>query len=244
MTVDLAIDASGPIVRIELNRPDAANSMTLDMMRQLSAALARHGADPHARVIALSGRGDHFCRGRDAAGGPQPGEPKPSAYHVRQTVIAPVLDVYQAIAACPLPVVAIVQGEALGFGAAIATIADVTIASDHARFGFPEIEHGIPPALAMASAIRNVPPKALTWLVYSAQTIDAAQAKEIGIVSHLLRSDRFQSDAEEMLWTLAGRPRLVLETIKRYQSKATGQPLDMASEYAGTLLALVGTAAS
>jgi enoyl-CoA hydratase/carnithine racemase len=48
MTVDLAIDASGPIVRIELNRPDAANSMTLDMMRQLSAALARHGADPHA----------------------------------------------------------------------------------------------------------------------------------------------------------------------------------------------------
>ena len=47
-----------------------------------------------------------------------------------------------------------------------------------------------------------------------------------------------------MLSTLTGRPRLVLETIKRYQSKATGQPLDMASEYAGTLLALVGTAAS
>jgi enoyl-CoA hydratase/carnithine racemase len=243
MSLTLAIDVSGQTVQLDFNRPDDGNAMTLDMMRELSAVIAEHGAHAETRVIVLRARGDQFCRGRDTSGGPPPGAPRPPAYDVRHKVMGAVLGVYEAIAACPAPVIALVQGDAFGFGCAMATIADITIASDKARFGFPEIEHGIPPALAMASAIRNMPPKALTWLVYSAERISAAQAKEVGIVSRVFGHDSFQADSEAAVRSLAGRSRLVLETIKRYQSKATGLPLDIASEYAGTLLALGGTAA-
>jgi len=132
-----------------------------------------------------------------------------------------------------------VQGDALGFGAAIAVGCDITLAASNARFAFPEIEHDIPPTMAMCAALGKVPAKALTWLIYSAEQVDAEQAGTLGLASKVLPQASFAADVEAFLAKLAGRPRLVLETIKRYQAKASQLSPEMASEYAGTLLALV-----
>jgi enoyl-CoA hydratase/carnithine racemase len=239
--MSLSIKTSGPVVRIDLARPDEGNAMTLDMMRELAKSVREYGANPDTRVIAIAPRGEQFCRGRDVGKSP-PGGAKPSAYHLRTVVMAAVLGVYDALAACPVPTVACVQGDALGFGAAMAAAADITLVSDHALLGFVEIEHNIPPALAMASVIGKMPSKMLTWLTYSAEKIRAEQAVSFGLASKVLPRERFEKESNAFLDTLAGRPRLVLETIKRYQTKATGLSPDMASEYAGTLLALVSTA--
>ncbi|HSQ02902.1 MAG TPA: enoyl-CoA hydratase-related protein, partial [Burkholderiales bacterium] len=116
---------------------------------------------------------------------------------------------------------------------------DITLASSAARFAFPEIEHDIPPTMAMCAALGKVPAKALTYLIYSAEHLNAEQAVAVGLASKVLPQASFAADADAFLWRLAGRPRLVLETIKRYQAKAAHLTPDMASEYAGTLLALV-----
>jgi enoyl-CoA hydratase/carnithine racemase len=150
-----------------------------------------------------------------------------------------VLSVYDAIQAAPIPVVACVQGPAIGFGAALAGASDITLASDAARFSFTEIKHGIPPTMAMAAVLRNVPAKALTYLIYSAQELSAQEAVAFGLASRVLPKATFEQDAEAFVSELAGRPRLVLETIKKFQQHATGLPAPMVSEYAGTLLALV-----
>jgi enoyl-CoA hydratase/carnithine racemase len=187
-------------------------------------------------VIAIHGRGAQFCRGRDGKGESRAGM---TPYEVRVKMMGAVLDAYQAIRDVPVPVIALVHGDALGFGAALATGCDITLAASNARFAFPEIEHDIPPTMAMCAALGKVPAKALTYLIYSAEQVDAAQAVALGLASKVLPQATFPADSNAFLTRLAGRPRLVLETVKRYQSKAEHLTPEMASEYAGTLLALV-----
>jgi enoyl-CoA hydratase/carnithine racemase len=139
----------------------------------------------------------------------------------------------------PVPVVALVHGDALGFGCATAVGCDITLAADNARFAFPEIEHDIPPTMAMCAALGKVQAKALTYLIYSADSVSAQEAVTLGLASKVYPQTSFTADCDAFLKKLASRPRLILETIKRYQAKATGLSPDMASEYAGTLLALV-----
>jgi enoyl-CoA hydratase/carnithine racemase len=139
-------------------------------------------------------------------------------------------------------VVACVKGKALGFGAALAGCCDITLATDNARFSFPEIEHKSPPTLAMTAVMRSMQRKALAYLVYSAEEVDAATAAGMGLVSRIFPAEQFDRDVDGFLATLATRPRLTLETVKRFQSKAATLGLDMMSEYAGTLMAVVRTA--
>jgi enoyl-CoA hydratase/carnithine racemase len=228
----------GAIARIDLGRPDEGNMPTRSMIADLGALIARTGSDTSVHVVVLEGRGPSFCRGRDGRGESAAGL---SPLDMRRKLYAPVLDAYAAISDSPVPVVALVHGDAVGFGAALATACDVTLASDRARFSFPEIEHNIPPTLAISGVMSKVPQKALTYLVYSAESVSAAEAAALGIASVVFPAAEFPARSEAFLAKLAGRPRIVLETIKRYQAKAPGLSPDMAAEYAGTIMVLART---
>ena len=233
---DFIVTREGAVARVDLNRPEEGNALTRPMMLRLAGLLRELGSATDVNVIAICGRGAQFCRGRDGKGESRTGM---TPYDVRVKLMGAVLDSYQAICDVPVPVVALVHGDALGFGAALAVGCDITLASSDARFAFPEIEHGIPPTMAMCAALGKVPAKALAYLIYSAEEVDPEQAVTLGLASKVLPQATFAADAEAFLTKLAGRPRLVLETIKRYQAKATHLSPDMAAEYAGTLLALV-----
>jgi enoyl-CoA hydratase/carnithine racemase len=233
---EFKVRRDGAIAHVDLNRPDEGNAMTRAMMVQLAATLGEIGADTSVHVVALEARGAQFCRGRDGKGESRTGM---TPYEVRVKMMGAVLGSYQAIIDVPVPVVALVHADALGFGAALAVACDITLASANAGFAFPEIEHDIPPTMAMCAALGKVNAKALSWLIYSAEKISAERAAAVGLASKVLPQASFAAEAETFLKTLASRPRLVLETIKRYQAKAEHLTPDMASEYAGTLLALV-----
>ena len=233
---DFTVTRAGAVARIDLNRPEEGNALTRAMMIRLAALLRELGSAPDVNVVAIAGRGAQFCRGRDGRGESRAGM---TPYEVRVKMMGAVLDSYQAIWDVPVPVVALVHGDALGFGAALAVGCDITLATSNARFAFPEIEHDIPPTMAMCAALGKIQAKALTYLIYSAEQIGAEQAVMLGLASKVLPQASFAADAEAFLAKLASRPRLVLETIKRYQAKAAHLTPDMASEYAGTLMALV-----
>jgi 1,4-dihydroxy-2-naphthoyl-CoA synthase len=233
---EFKVRRDGAIARIDLNRPDEGNAMTREMMVRLAATLREIGTDPAVHVVALEARGAQFCRGRDGKGESRAGM---TPYEVRVKMMGAVLGSYEAIANVPVPVIGLVHADALGFGAALAVACDITLASTNACFAFPEIEHDIPPTMAMCAALGKVNSKALTYLIYSAEKISAERAVAVGLASKVLPQASFAADADAFIKTLAGRPRLVLETIKRYQSRAEHLTPEMASEYAGTLLALV-----
>jgi 2-(1,2-epoxy-1,2-dihydrophenyl)acetyl-CoA isomerase len=233
---DFKIARTGAIARIDLNRPEEGNALTRGMMVGLAELLRELGGASDVNVVVIEGRGPQFCRGRDGKGESRAGM---TPYDVRTKLMGAVLGVYQAVADVPVPVIARVHGDALGFGAAMAVGCDITLAASNARFAFPEIEHDIPPTMAMCAALGKVPAKALTYLIYSAEQVDAAQAVTLGLASKVLPQASFASEFDGFVTQLAERPRLVLETIKRYQAKASQLSPEMASEYAGTLLALV-----
>jgi len=234
----VTFEHDGRLVRIDLNRPDAGNAMTGEMVAALTALLGELGADAGVHAVTIEGRGSAFCRGRDTKGDDRTGL---SAYEIRERIMGVILGAYGAIASCPVPVVALVHGTAAGFGAALSMACDMTFASDAARFSFPEIKHQIPPALAMSALVGKVPPKAMAYLIYSGHEIDAQEALGFGMVSKMIPAQRFKADSDAILAEVVGRPRLVLQTIKRYERNARLLSADMASEYAGVLLALAQT---
>lgn len=224
------------VATVDLNRPDEGNKLTRDMMRQLTVQLRELVVNPSLRAVVVAAHGPAFCLGRDGRG-EQPGSL--SAYETREQSMAAVLDLYAALRQVPVPVVARVHADALGFGAALAGACDITLASSAARFAFSEIHHGIPPTMAMTAVMRHLSPKALAWLIYSGETITADRAVDIGLASRIYPQAEFEAEADAFIAELASRPRRNLETIKKYQALAAGMPADAASDYAGALLALV-----
>ena len=230
------VTQKGSVAHIDLSRPNEGNALTRAMMFELAKVLRTCGSDPSTNLVVIEGTGPFFCKGRDGKGESRAGM---TPYEIRVNMMGAVLDVYKAISDVPIPVIAKVHADAVGFGSAMAVACDVTLAGSDVKFSFPEIEHDIPPTMAMCAALGKIPAKALSYLIYSAESVDALEAKQLGIASKVYPQQSFQIDAEAFIEKLSSKPKLVLETIKKYQEKATHASPDMALEYAGTLLALV-----
>ena len=97
-----------------------------------------------------------------------------------------IFNLYGAFRNAKVPIIAVVQGRAVGLGCALAALCDITIASDRARFQLPEMSHRIMPTIAMSALVDRVPRKAATYLVYSTQEIDAQKALTFGLVSNVV----------------------------------------------------------
>lgn len=231
-TIRTALDAGA--ASIVIDRPASGNMLTIDLLRDLSAAFRKAGAS-EAKVISLRSTGDDFCRGRD----PQGGKPSPTALSMRENLIAPILDVYDAISSASQPVVATVQGPALGFGCALATTCDITIVSEKARFRLPEMEKDLPPTLAISAMMSRVPRKALTWLVYSMDEIDAATALQLGIASRVVPASELAAASDGLIAALMARSREALAAVKEFLRVAPAMEPRGAADYGASLLAAV-----
>ncbi len=156
------VKQDGPILRITLNQPERGNAVTDDMVRELTKLIRQ--APKKSDIVVLRGAGKDFCVGR-AGMGARPAV-EPTAY-TRRNFSDVVFDAYGAMRNCPIPIIAVVQGGAHGFGCAIAAACDITIASDKAKFSVPEMAHQIMPTMVMSSFVDRVPRKAMAYLVYS-----------------------------------------------------------------------------
>ena len=159
-------EQAGGVTTITLNRPECGNLVSNQMGGEIAGMIA---AAADSRLIVLRGAGDDFCLGRDSAALRAAG-PFKTAIDMRRGNTEPALAVYGAFRRTTVPVLGIVQGRAIGFGCALAGLCDVTIASDDATFQLPEMDHGIPPCLAMSALLGNVTPKGIMYLVYSTET--------------------------------------------------------------------------
>jgi enoyl-CoA hydratase/carnithine racemase len=235
---ELVAQIDGPIATITLNRPEIGNSLTRPMMIRLAKHIEDLGARPVVGVLVLAAEGAEFCRGRDGRGESRAGM---SPYEVRAHLLSGLLSVFDAIAKAPIPLVSCVQGPASNFGVTLAAACDITLASDRATFRYAEIEQGTPPTTALSILMPNVAAKALAYLIYGARAFPAQQALRCGLVADVFPHDRFAEETRAFIATLAGRPRIALESIKRFQGRAAALSPDMRSEYAIALRALAGS---
>src|SRR5258705_12216039 len=215
MTETIHVTREGAVAAITIDRAAEGNVLTTEMLRALTATI-RGAAATDAKGITLRTTGADFCRGRDPKGGPT----NPTALVMRDQVLQPILDVYAALNEAPLPVVCAVQGAALGFGCAMATACDVTIAAEGARFKLPEMQHNLPPTLAISALMPKVPRKAIAYMVYAMPEIDAATALQLGIVSAVVAREKLDAAVADTLATMTARSQAALVAVKDYLRSA------------------------
>ena len=212
---DLLVSVDGAIGTITRNRPGKRNAVTYDMWLALGAACHRLAADAAVRVVVLRGAGDHFCAGADitelladrATGSPSFMDAHMAAEH--------------ALAMLPKPTIAVVQGDCIGGGCAVAIDCDFRLAVAGARFGITPAKLGIvyPPA-SLERSVRLLGPAAKR-LLFTGDLIDAPEAHRIGLVDELLAADAIEARLVDLCTSLAQRSLLTQAATKEMIAAVT-----------------------
>jgi 1,4-dihydroxy-2-naphthoyl-CoA synthase len=222
---------------ITLNMPETGNKIPQSVVTILGELFEQAASLSNIKAVVINAKGDHFCKGRD--GGQKSTDSPPTPIQLREKMMGPITRVYSAIRAIQVPVVAIVQGEAHGFGAALAGSADITIAAHDSKFSFPELLTDMSPTLAMATVMDRVGLKALSWLVYTNAHISAQKACDIGLVSEVVALPDLIQAQDTLLTQLRARSIPALATVKDFLANTRLQEFGQAANYGKNSLALL-----
>jgi len=231
-------ERDGDVTTITLNRPEIGNRVSDPMAGQLAEMLDESAK--RSRLILFKGAGEEFCLGREAMGKRQPNT---EAYELRGQIEV-IFNCYDAFRRSKVPVIGVVQGKAAGFGCALAALCDITIASEKARFQLPEMAHHIMPTIAMSALVDRVPLKALMYLVYSTEEIDAHKALSSGLVSNVVPANKLESTVKDFVEALKKRPLPALMAVKEYARSAIGMETQAANDFARNLHATINSSSA
>jgi enoyl-CoA hydratase/carnithine racemase len=195
------------VATVTIDRPEKRNAMTYAVLAKFVAAIRRAGADEAARAVVVTGAGGAFCAGTDLAdladtpegergsrGRSEPAGEGGDAGGAGDGHWQPPWP----IVACPKPVIAAVDGPAVGMGAEFATQCDVRIASTRARFGWIFALRGLVPDTGAGTFLlpRLIGPAAAARLLFSGEIIDAAEASRLGLVTAVVEPDELPAAAD------------------------------------------------
>jgi methylglutaconyl-CoA hydratase len=218
----LVLDMAGEIGNITLNRPDKRNAISAAMMADLQTALDEIEKS-HARVVILTGAGKAFCSGMDlemlAAIAQQ------SAAE-NQEDSRRMAKLFRRIWSFPRPLIAAVNGAALAGGCGIATLCDFTLAVPEAKFGYTEVKIGFLPALVSVFLIRQIGEKRTRDLLLTGRIVEAAEAKDLGLVNEIVPAEKLLERARELAQLLIAASPASLSRAKRLMTSAAAAGVD------------------
>lgn len=220
------IHEPSPGVRvITLSRPDAANALNTAMGEELLALWGGLANDPEVRVAVLTGAGRFFCAGADLKERNGMTDEAWSAQHVMFEAMI------RAQLGCPFPIIAAVNGAAMGGGCEMALACDFAWASEGARLGLPEVGLGIIPGLGGTQyVVRAAGERRAAELLMSGLPIDAAQALEFGLVNRVTAADELMPQVLERAGVIASKAPLSLRALKKVVRGGAALPLEAAME--------------
>ncbi|HEV3106571.1 MAG TPA: enoyl-CoA hydratase-related protein, partial [Trinickia sp.] len=187
-------------VRVTLNRPDAYNALSEQLIAELTAALSAI-ARSDARVVVIAAAGRAFCAGHD----------------LKEMRATPSIEYYQALfARCsalmmtiqrmPQPVIARVQGMATAAGCQLVAMCDLAVAADTARFAVSGINYGLFCATPAVPLSRNLSRKAAFEMLLTGEFIDAAQARERGLINRMAPLDALDAEVASLASSICAKP--------------------------------------
>ena len=234
--VAILVEQKGAVLHVTLNRPDARNAMSLQMVAELRQVLrsaeataeATAGTPAAVRVVVLRGAGGHFCAGadlKDMAGARMRsmqrvhGEPDPIA-----EVNAEFGQLCVAYANTPLALVALLEGTVMGGGFGLACVADVAIASDTASFRLPETSLGVVPAQIAPFLVERLGYSQAKRLAVTGGRLGAAAALAVGLVHEVTTTDDLQAALDRTLADLLACAPGALAATKSLMRRARFAP--------------------
>lgn len=218
MSERIKIEKDGHVARMIFNRPDKLNAMTIETWSMMDEHLRALDEDRDIRCLILAGEGKAFLAGHDVAEiqehneGIESGDITPAQLREWQKSLQ---NSTRLIRSARFPVIAAVQGYAVGAGCEVVFACDLVVAAEGARFGFPEVNIGVtitnggcyfmPRKIGLARARE---------LAYTGEFIDAAEAHRIGLVNRVVPAGRERAEAEDLARRIASRAPVAVQLHK------------------------------
>jgi len=227
MTDKVLYERDGHVATITYNRPEAMNALSQELRDDLDASWVRFRSDDEAWVAIVTGAGRAFCAGHDLKGG---AVPRGTSHWETPsfTSLENGLEVWK-------PVIAAVNGYALGFGLTMVSACDFVIASEEATFGFPEVRLGVP---TVQGAVRM--PGRIGWqnameLLLIGERVSAERAKEMGLVWKVVPHDRLMAEARDLAARLCASAPLAVRATKEVAWRGQELPFPDAIRFGETV---------
>src|SRR5215212_4414523 len=204
----VAAETRGAVGLARLNRPDARNALSVELMEELASVVERWDDDPEVRCIVIAGGDDWFAAGADI---------KAMAKRTfAEALTSPAARFWPRLAAIRTPLVAAVSGYALGGGCELALACDMIVASERSEFGQPEVLLGIIPGGGGTQRLARVMGKQRAMeLVLTGRRIGAVEARELGIVTRIAPPEGWLDAALELAGEAAEQPPLAARLAKQ-----------------------------
>jgi enoyl-CoA hydratase/carnithine racemase len=233
MTEPILLRSSfGGVATLTLNTPGSLNALSDAMLDALLGAFADVAQDRTTKVVILRGSGKAFCAGHDLKE-MQAGRAAPDKGRACfEGLFARCAKVMQAIPALPQPVIAQVHGIATAAGCQLVASCDLAVAAEGTRFGVNGVNIGLFCSTPMVALSRNVPAKVAFEMLTTGQFIDAARAREVGLVNRVVPPDALQTETEALAALLAGKLTAAVRIGKRAFYEQL--PLPLADAYSQT----------
>ena len=206
----LLIERRGPVLVLRVNRPDKRNAINFAVKQALTSALDQAAADDRVRCIVLTGAGEQsFCAGADLKAISRGEDIFPAEN--RHWGFAGMMQHYVSV-----PVIAAVNGTALGGGCEIALASDLVVAADHAIFGLPEVKRGLVAAAGGAFRLpEQLPHRVAMEMMLTGEPISAERALELHLINRVVPADQLLDAALELAEVIAANAPLAVQGSKR-----------------------------
>lgn len=234
MLVDLDIDDRG-VARLTLDRPEARNPTSIGMLNEMDGALDRaESAVEPVRVVVLAGAGRAFCSGLDL-------DEVRAGVETIHRLLTRLGEVMRRLRRFPAPVVAVVQGAAIGGGFGLMNAADFAVTHPEAKLGYPAVASPLSPALMAPWLSRKIGPSRARAFLLRGGTITGAEAHALGIATDLAERSALDACANDLVDTLLTSVPHATQMMKAALNVLDGSlddaPLDLAARTSAEIIA-------
>ena len=222
---------------VTLNRPDKLNALNNELLKELECQLAGLENDPEVGVIVLTGAGEKaFVAGADIS------ELKDLDSASARVQALKGQEVFNRLERMPKPVIAAVNGFALGGGCELALACHIRIASENARFGLPEVSLGIIPGYGGTQRLPRLVGKGVALdMILSGEMVGAADALRMGLVSRVLPQAELKAAAAKLAATILSRGPLALRSALAAVHQGLEMPLEQGLQYEAAVFGLLAS---
>lgn len=221
---------------LTLDRPHKLNALDTALTTAVRDALVAADQDPDVKAVVITGAGRGFCAGADLG---EFADLTPE-HADRVTERAALTAQLQSLpTSLRVPVIAAVHGPAVGGGAGLALACDMVVAATDVKFGYPEIKHGIVPALVMTGLQRHFGRKLGFELISTGRMLGAAELHELGVINEVVAPGEDVARAQEIARVWASRPGGALATIKSLYYRVADLPSEAAMQAGQDINALM-----
>ena len=229
MAAILLEERTGGVLRLTLNRPEARNALSIELMTALVEALGRADDDRHSRVLVIAGPA--FCAGHDLRELRQ--DPRRETY---QRIFALCSELMLAIVRLPKPVIAEVHGVATAAGCQLVATCDLAVAAEEARFATPGVNIGLFCSTPMVALSRAVGRKAAMEMLLTGELIDAATARALGLVNRVVPREGLRGAVDGLARQIAGKSAFTVKIGKEAFYRQAELDLAAAYRYAAEVM--------